>query len=177
MLKFLLLGLLAGAPKHGYELRQAVEDHFQGTWSLNAGQIYSTLDRLERDGLVASEVVHRDQAPDRRVCSITPEGRLELKRWLLEPVDAPVRLKDELFAKALVHRIAGDADGPDLVWRQRQVYLQAVAALTRVRQGGLDPTTRLLVDGAILRLDADLQWLDLWEQLEDSEREDQGMAT
>lgn len=167
MLKYVLLGLLAASPRHGYQLKQAIEEHFHGAWPVNTGQVYTTLDRLERDGLVEREVVPQDLAPDRRVCSVTAAGRLELKTWLLEPVDGPVRLKDELFAKALVHRITGDRRGLDAVWKQREAHLQNMAALTRLLRPDLDPTTRLLLDGAILRLQADLEWLDRWERLEE----------
>lgn len=164
MLKYLILGLLEGRSRHGYELRQAITERFQGTWSINAGQIYTTLDRLERDGLIDREIVRTDLAPDRRVCSITEGGRAELKRWLVDPVDPPVRLKDELFAKALVHRTTGEGRTGEFIARQRDACLQALASLTRARRDRtLEPTTRLLLDGAVLRLEADLKWLDLWE--------------
>ncbi len=165
MLKYLLLAFLSERDQHGYDLKAAIDEHFHGTWNVNAGQIYSTLDRLERDGLVTRSTVHQDQGPDRRMCSITADGRLELKRWLLEPVDGPVQLRDELFTKALVHHLAGDRT-LDAIWQQRDTHLKTMAGLRRIRGEGLDPTTQLLVDGVLLRLEADLKWLDLWERME-----------
>jgi DNA-binding PadR family transcriptional regulator len=163
MLRFLILGLLSVAPRHGYELKQAIEDHFGGTWPINPGQIYTTLDRLERDGFVERTVVTQDVAPDRHVCSVTEAGRAELKVWLGEPVEPVVRVKDELFAKAVVARIADNGAATDLIWRQRDLALRAMGAITRARDDA-DPTSRLLLDGALLRLEADLAWLDRWEE-------------
>src|SRR2546421_3535635 len=109
MLGYALLGLLAVAPRHGYELKAAFEGLLGGTWSLNIGQVYTTLSRLERDGLVESEVVAQDAFPDRKVYSLTELGEKELDRWLGAASPGAVRLKDEFVLKILVHAIvAGD---------------------------------------------------------------------
>src|SRR5688572_17189694 len=97
MIKFVLLALLSTRRRHGYELKQEFEARFAGTWPLNIGQVYTTLARMERDGLVESEIVPQEVVPDRRVYAITEDGRRDLKQWLVDPVDGPVRLKDELF--------------------------------------------------------------------------------
>src|SRR5437870_4462930 len=102
MVKFVLLALLGVRRRHGYELKVAFEELTGGTSPVNEGQVYSTLSRLERDGLVASALLEQELLPNRRIYELTAEGRLALKRWLAEPGDEPVRLKEDWFVKVLV---------------------------------------------------------------------------
>ncbi len=165
MLKYALLGLLAQAARHGYDLKNAFEAMLGGTWPLNIGQVYTTLARLERDGLVESQVVPQDLLPDRKVYSLTGAGREELARWLAEPTTGSIRLKDEFFLKLLAHQLAGSDGSLALIWKQRQVYMQTLAQLTALRTDpSLELATALLVEGAILHVEADLGWLDLCEE-------------
>jgi DNA-binding PadR family transcriptional regulator len=165
MLKHMLLGLLKQEPRHGYDLKSAFETLLGGTWPLNIGQIYTTLARLERDELVESETVPQDLLPDRKVYTITHAGQEELDRWLTEPASESIRLKNEFFIKLLVHRLVGSDDFNTLIWKQRQVNMQTLAELTSLRSDtSLDPVTNLLIEGAILQVEADLNWLDLCEQ-------------
>lgn len=165
MIKFLLLGLLAGRSRHGYELKSAFEDLFGGTWPLNPGQVYMTLSKLEDEGLVTSEVVEQELLPDRRIYRVTEEGRAELKRWTSEAADGPIRIRDEMVTKVLT-AISSDATQPlDLIWAQRRNHLQAIAQLRdRKNDAEMTPATRLVLEGAILRAEADLRWLDLVEE-------------
>jgi DNA-binding PadR family transcriptional regulator len=164
MLRYLLLALLADRPRYGYELKTAFEELLGGTWTLNIGQIYSTLGRLEEDALVICEVVQQDLLPDRKVYSLTETGHKELQRWLEEDIDSPVRLRDEFFFKGVVQALAGAVDAEQLIWKQREARLAAMGELTRMRASAdIEPATALLLDGAILRLQADLRWLDLYE--------------
>jgi DNA-binding PadR family transcriptional regulator len=165
MLKHALLGLLAQEPRHGYDLKNAFEAMLGGTWPLNIGQVYTTLARLERDGLVESQVVPQDLLPDRKVYSLTRAGREELECWLAEATAGSIRLKDEFFVKLLVHQLVGSDGLLALVWKQRQVYMQTLAQLTALHADpSLEPATGLLVEGAILHVEADLEWLDLCEE-------------
>lgn len=165
MLRFLLLALLEREPRHGYDLKAVFEEFLGGTWPLNIGQVYTALARLEQDGLVSCEVVAQDLLPDRKVYSLTEEGRQELKRWTEEPADGPVRLRDELFLKVMARSLLRRDDPLSLVWRQRDSHMQALAQLLAMRDDpSLHPSTALLLDGAILRTEADLKWLDLCEE-------------
>jgi DNA-binding PadR family transcriptional regulator len=170
-----LLALLADGREHGYELKQAVEQTFGGTWPpLNIGQIYTTLGRLERDGLVQSEHVSQEGRPDKRVYTLTDAGRAELREWIEAPV-AGARLKDEFFTKLVLARLPGVArlngasDPLALINRQRREYLgmlrQLNLALLREEEDhGRGTSAALLIEGAILHLEADLKWLDVCEQ-------------
>ena len=165
MLKFALLGLLAQEPRHGYDLKNAFETTLGGTWPLNIGQVYTTLSRLERDELVESQVVPQELLPDRKVYALTEAGQEELDRWLVEPTKGSIRLKDEFFIKLLVHQLVASDGAVALIWKQRQVYMQKLAQLTALRSDPvLNPTTALLVEGAILHVEADLEWLNLCEE-------------
>ncbi|MHB1910615.1 MAG: PadR family transcriptional regulator [Acidimicrobiales bacterium] len=165
MLKYVLLGLLAGRPRHGYELKSVFEDLLAGTWALNVAQIYTALARLDDDGLVACEKVPQEQVPDRKVYSLTPSGQAELARWAKEPVVGAVSVRDEFVLKIMVATMAEGADPKGLVWAQRDVSLKALADLIRLRdQSELALPTAMLVDAAVLRVRADLEWLDACEQ-------------
>jgi DNA-binding PadR family transcriptional regulator len=165
MLKHMLLALLSLEPRHGYDLKNAFETLLGGTWPLNIGQVYTTLSRLERDDLVESEVVPQELLPDRKVYAITEKGREALAQWLRQPASDSIRLKDEFFIKLLVHQLVGSKDALPLIRKQVQVYMQKTAQLISLRSdASLDPATILLIDGAILHLEADLRWLDLCEE-------------
>ena len=87
-----LLALLAAGPAHGYELKQALEQRFGAVLPpLNSGQIYTTLARLQRDGLVEDDAVEQDGRPNKRVYRVTAAGRDELERWVAEPTSSCAR--------------------------------------------------------------------------------------
>jgi DNA-binding PadR family transcriptional regulator len=161
MLKYLLLALLAKAPHHGYELKQSFEDLLGGTWLLNIGQVYTTLGRLEEDGLIEPTVVRQDLLPDRKVYSLTHLGEKELRRWLEEPVVGLIRLREEVFLKIVAQGIADPAAARALIASQRHEYLEASGQIARRRaEPELPAATGLILDGLLHRLEADLLWLD-----------------
>jgi DNA-binding PadR family transcriptional regulator len=149
-----LLALLAKEPAHGYELKLALEQTFgQAYPSPNIGQIYVTLKRLEQDGLVRSEDVEQTTRPNKRVYELTPAGREALRAWVGEPSDGP-RVRDEFFIKLILAPMAGLADRMELMNSQRRHYLGIMAEADPA-----DAPARLLIEGAILHLQADLDWL------------------
>ena len=164
-MRFPLLALLASGPAHGYELKQALERRFGSVLPpLNAGQIYTTLSRLERDGLVEDDAVAQDGRPNKRVYRLTEAGRAELSGWV-QDATPQTRLKDDFFIKLVLARAAAIADPLELIDRQRAASLQALRQLDDVAaQANGDVTAALLVEGAALHLEADLKWLDLCEQ-------------
>ena len=131
--------------------------------ALNAGQIYTTLARLERDGLVVGQAVPGDTR-GKRVYELTEAGRAALAEWIELPVSGR-RLKDEFFMKFVVVASAHLAEPEQLINGQRREYLQSLRDLNAVLEAnGKGPTAELLVEGAILHLKADLEWLELIEQ-------------
>jgi len=159
----LFLALLAGDGVHGYELKQSLEQEFGDLLpALNAGQIYSTLARLERDGLVVGESVEGDSRR-KRVYELTEEGRAALDRWIAAPVPG-TRLKDEFFMKFAILASAGLAEPRALIDGQRREYMQSMRDLdAALAANGKGAAAELLVEGALLHLKADLEWLELIE--------------
>jgi DNA-binding PadR family transcriptional regulator len=160
----LFLALLSDEPAHGYELKQSLEQEFGDLLpALNAGQIYTTLARLERDGLVVGQTVPGDSR-GKREYELTDAGRAALSAWIELPVPG-TRLKDEFFMKLVVLASARLAEPTQLLDRQRREYLQSLRDLNALLEAnGKGPAAELLVEGAILHLKADLEWLELIEQ-------------
>jgi DNA-binding PadR family transcriptional regulator len=157
-----LLALLAKEPAHGYELKQALEQTFGRAWSPpNIGQVYVTLGRLERDGLVRSQDVEQTSRPNKKVYELTAAGREELATWAREPSDGP-RVRDEFFMKLALAPLAGVTDRTALINQQRRHYLNAMRELSHL-VATTDRSNRLallLIEGAMLHLQADLDWLE-----------------
>ena len=160
--RFGLLALLDEAPRHGYNLKTAFEQRTGGSWLLNIGQVYTTIQRLERDGFVEAA----GGEDDRREYRITPSGRDELAGWFDNPVvpDAPAR--DELTIKVLLAVAAGDIDVTALLQRQRRASIEQLQAYTR-RKAQADPARDvaflILLDALIFRTEAEVRWLDACE--------------
>ena len=166
-MRYAFLALLAKQPAHGYELKQALDSTFGPGWPpLNFGQIYTTLSRLERDGLVRSQDVHQEGRPDKRVYELTQEGRQALQEWV-DTSTTGTHIKDDFFMKVVLARLSGIAEPATLIERQRKEYLQAIKDMDNLitnQSPEDDPAALLLVEGAILHLRADLKWLDLIEE-------------
>ncbi len=156
-----LLALLAKEPAHGYELKQALEQTFGSAYpSPNIGQIYVTLGRLEKDGLVRAVDVEQSNRPNKKVYYLTAEGRDVLTEWVEEPTEGP-RVRDEFFMKLVLAPLTGISDRMALINRQRRHYLALMRDLNDLLER-TDPRNRvatLLIEGAMLHLQADLDWL------------------
>ena len=160
-----LLALLAKEPAHGYQLKTLLERTFGEAYpSPNIGQIYVTLQRLAKDGLVSCQEVVQTSRPTKRVYELTPEGRDALATWLDEPSDGP-RIRDDFFMKLALGPLAGASDRMALINRQRRHYLNLMRGLSGMAQEpGYGKIPRLLIEGAMLHLQADLDWLERCQQ-------------
>lgn len=160
-----LLALLAKEPAHGYELKMLLEQTFgQAYPSPNIGQIYVTLQRLERDGLVRSQDVVQATRPNKRVYELTPAGRDALAAWVEAPSEGP-RVRDEFFMKLVLSPLAGATDRLGLINRQRRHYLSVMRGLSDLAESAEGSSvSRLLIEGAMLHLQADLDWLERCQQ-------------
>ncbi|HEY7144451.1 MAG TPA: PadR family transcriptional regulator [Streptosporangiaceae bacterium] len=157
-----LLALLAKEPAHGYELKSQLEQIFGEAYPPpNVGQIYVTLQRLERDGLVRSQDVVQATRPNKRVYELTPAGRDALAAWADAPSEG-ARVRDDFFMKLALGPLAGVTDRMELINRQRRHYLKQMRSLTGLAssadRGSRIP--RLLIEGAMLHVQADLDWLE-----------------
>jgi len=169
-----LLALLAAGATHGYQLKRTFEDRFSAVWPpVNIGQIYSTLQRLERDGLVRSREVGQSGRPAKRVYELTAEGDAELRAWIGEP-SAGSRIRDDFVMKLILAPPAGLADPIELIDRQRTAYLLSMRDMNQAADEARgDADAELIVTRAVLHLEADLRWLDLCEsRFSEGERDD-----
>jgi DNA-binding PadR family transcriptional regulator len=156
-----LLGLLAGGARHGYELKRAHDERLPQAKPIAFGQVYATLGRLERDGLVEQSGQDRDGGPDRTSYALTSTGRARLDEWLtaIEP-PAPY-VTSTLFAKVMVSLLAaGEETATGYLVAQRAAHTARLRELTAVKTAR-DASVGDVVaaDYAIAHLDADLRWL------------------
>jgi DNA-binding PadR family transcriptional regulator len=160
-----MLALLAKEPVHGYELRQRLTRALGPIGEvLNPGQVYITLSRLERAGLVRSDQVAQAAAPDKKVYEVTPAGREQVASWLLDvswPKVAPVEFHLKLVAAAAT----GLADPVALIDAQRRDLLRRLRDVQRLSQeAATDDDAVLILEGTALRLQADIRWLETCER-------------
>ncbi len=160
-LKYGLLGLLAEEPLHGYEVKNRFEEMLGGTWEVNIGQVYTTLQRLERDGLVRPAGERGDRG--KLLYEVSDSGRKALNEWLAQPESGPQELREDIYVKLLLAaRVANGNLGP-LLSRQKRAYLQRLRDLNqleaRAKKDGRTDLARL-VRGALLHTEADIKWID-----------------
>ncbi len=155
-----LLALLSEGPKYGLQLRQEFEARTGEVWPLNVGQVYTTLQRLERDGLVESDD-NADDGPQKSF-HITEEGADELSAWLHTPPDFSSPPRDELVIKVLVALELPGIDVHDVVQVHRRYLVELMQQWTRLKEdeSRLDLNFALVVDAELFRLDSLIRWLD-----------------
>jgi DNA-binding PadR family transcriptional regulator len=156
-----LLALLAKEASHGYELRARLQLALGPlAEALNAGQVYVTLNRLEKAGLVISERVGQTDRPDRKVYELTAAGRARVEEWLGD-TSWPKPALAESRRKRVAAAAAGLTDPVRLVDAQRHALLAGLAAAQRAALAEPDGSVAgLLLEGVVLRLQADLRWLE-----------------
>jgi DNA-binding PadR family transcriptional regulator len=154
-----LLGLLEERPRHGYELKHLHDRLFGGGKELRFGQVYASLSRLLRDGLITVEAIERDEGPDRKLYAITAQGVARLEEWLLDPLDPTVYLRSEQFTKVVLALLSGRS-AEEILDAQRTIHLATMRALTKSKQRG-DVADALSADFALFHLEADLRWIEL----------------
>jgi DNA-binding PadR family transcriptional regulator len=160
---FALLGLIERKPCYGYELKQAYERLFADTRPIRVGQLYATLQRLERDGTIVLDGEEPgDAGPDRKRFSITEEGRGELDAWLKAPEAPETFLQTTLFTKVVLAQLSA-RPAVELLDAQRALHLERMRELARIKRAG-SAIDALLADHALLHLEADIKWIDIAEQ-------------
>jgi DNA-binding PadR family transcriptional regulator len=164
-----LLGLLAQKPQNGYELRAAFEALIGGgeNWDVKPAQVYTTLERLESAGLVTKRASAGGKGGrGKGTYAVTAAGRASLREWFSQGVDSR-HVQDEFFVKLAVCLASGEAEPTALIQAQRVHLLRQLHEATAIRDS-YDPHAEmaqiLLMDKAMMHLEADLRWLDITEQ-------------
>src|ERR1700757_2204649 len=149
-----LLALLSEGPKYGLQLRQEFEARTGEVWPLNVRQVYTTLQRLERGGLVASD--GGEDSPQKGF-RITEEGEAELAAWLRTPPDLSSPPRDEMVIKILIAARLPGVDVHEVVQAHRRYLVQLMQEWTRLKEyaAGRDLGFGLAVDAELFRLDSD----------------------
>lgn len=154
-----LLGLLEAGPSHGYDLKRSYDERFGPSRPLQYGQVYATLSRLLRNGLIEVDGVEAGGGPDRKRYAITDAGITDVADWLAVPEKPEPYLQNVLFTKVVLALLSG-RDAAGVLDAQRTAHLQLMRELTRRKAGG-DLADALICDHALFHLEADLRWLDL----------------
>ena len=156
-----LLALVSQRPAGVYRLKQAFEDRTGGAWPLNIGQVYQTMQRLERDGLVTSHA-ETNAGRDSEVFVLTDGGRAELETWWNQPVARDRAERDELVMKLAVAATDPSADISSLIQHQRRATMQTLRDLTRLKSSADESELawKLNLERHIFDLESELRWLD-----------------
>jgi DNA-binding PadR family transcriptional regulator len=162
-----LLALLSEGPKYGLQLREEFEARTGEVWPLNVGQVYTTLQRLERDGLVESDDAAQDgrEKTPQKAFRITAGGRQELAGWLRTPPDLSAPPRDELVMKLLVAVRVPGTDVAEVIQVHRRYLVELMQQWTRIKEAEVngpesDLSLALVVDAELFRLDSVIRWLD-----------------
>lgn len=161
-----LLALLQDQPRYGYQLRVEFENRTGAAWPLNIGQVYTTLDRLERDALVARD---GDDGNGHVVYSITAAGRAEIQDWFAAPVERNNPPRNELAIKLALAVTVPGVDAQAIIHSQRLASVRALQDYTKARRDSAsnyraaDTAWLLVLDSLIFQTEAEVRWLDLCE--------------
>jgi DNA-binding PadR family transcriptional regulator len=155
-----LLALLSEGPKYGLQLRQEFEAGTGDVWPLNVGQVYTTLQRLERDGLVESD--DTEETGPQKGFRITEAGEQELSSWLHTPPDLSLPPRDELVIKVLVALRVPGVDIREVIQVHRRYVIEVMQQWTHLKENeaDFDLNFALVVDAELYRLDGVVRWLD-----------------
>jgi DNA-binding PadR family transcriptional regulator len=155
-----LLALLSEGPKYGLQLRQEFEARTGEVWPLNVGQVYTTLQRLERDGLVESD--DTEEPGPQRSFRISEKGRAELATWLTTPPAEEAPPRDELVIKVLVALRVPGVEVAAILQAHRRRLVETMHRYTRLKQDAAEDDIGLLLvaDAELFRLEAIVRWLD-----------------
>jgi DNA-binding PadR family transcriptional regulator len=158
-----MLALLSEGPKYGLQLREEFEARTGEVWPLNVGQVYTTLQRLERDRMVESDTGSPDGP--QKAYQITDAGRGELDTWLRTPPDLSSPPRDELVMKVLVALRVPGARVADIIQAHRRYLVQLMQQWTHIKEDSdpADLNLGLAVDAELFRLDSVVRWLDAAE--------------
>lgn len=158
-----LLAILDQGPCYGYQLRAEFDRRTGSTWPLNVGQIYNTLDRLERDSLVTKAETDAD---GHAYFEITAAGRKQVREWLSSPVARAGAARDELAIKLAIAVTLPGVDIASVIQIQRGATLRTLQELTRTKNATSNPESSeelawlLVVDSLIFQAEAEVRWLD-----------------
>ncbi|MDX3453853.1 PadR family transcriptional regulator [Streptomyces sp. ME02-8801-2C] len=154
-----LLGLLEAGPCHGYDLKRAFDEKFGHDRPLHYGQVYSTMSRLLKNGLVEVDGIEANGGPERKRYAITGAGVTDVEQWLATPEKPEDHLQSTLYTKVVLALLTR-RDAAEVLDTQRSEHLRSMRIFTERKRKG-DLADQLICDHALFHLEADLRWLEL----------------
>ncbi len=163
--KHIFLAILSQHPMHGYELKNMFEKIVSEQWQLNFGQVYTTLTRMERDGLVTAEEIRQEEKPDKKTYNLTAEGYNQLSRWLEQKPDWNV-FHDELSFQLAAFELI-DRDKASSLLEEYRVYLVKLIKELIEKKAEIKDENSLMIwifERNIGRAEADLKWVESYRK-------------
>ena len=163
-LRYAVLGIIQNKPQHGYEIKQAIEESFGDMWNVSYGQLYPTLKNLTEKGYVTKHKEQGQKSIEKNVYKITDTGRILLQKWLDEiPKKINISGKDEFSLLILLFMLEGKKEKQyEAVEKQRKYFVEIKNKYSELYNNakGPDFARKLLLRRIILRVEAELMWLE-----------------
>lgn len=163
--KYAILGILNQSPMHGYEIKKEFEQSVSYIWSINIGQLYTLLKKMEGDKVIAKREVHQDNKRDKTVYEITDAGRYELQEWLSTPV-LNRQTKDEFYLKMMFLTQVDKEKARRYVDEQikaMEKQSETYKAVEIDHGERMDKFMSLLLEASIMHFEVDIKWLKLYK--------------
>jgi len=154
-----MLGLLEAGPSHGYDLKREYDETFGIDRPVAYGQVYASLLRLLKHGLVTVDAIEPGDGPERKRYAITEDGVADVEAWLAQPEKPDLYLQSTLYTKVVLALRSGRS-AVEVLDTQRAEHLRLMRELTRRKTVGR-LADQLICDHALFHLEADLRWLEL----------------
>lgn len=163
--KHIFLALLSKKPMHGYDIKNAFEELLSGQWSLNFGQVYTTLTRLERDGLVEIEEIKSEDKTEKKIYRLTENGQEQLDQWLKQEAEWSV-FQDEISFQISAYELIDRDKASELLKNYQNYLLQLIGELVQKKKAVNDENslTTWIFERNIMKAEADLKWVELYLQ-------------
>lgn len=163
--KHIFLALLSKKPMHGYDMKNAFEELLSGQWSLNFGQVYTTLTRLERDGLVEIEEIKSEDKTEKKIYRLTENGQEQLDQWLKQEAEWSV-FQDEISFQISAYELIDRDKASELLKNYQNYLLQLIGELVQKKKAVNDANslTTWIFERNIMKAEADLKWVELYLQ-------------
>lgn len=164
--KHAILGLLNQRPMHGYELKKEFEKSVSFIWSINIGQLYTLLKKLEEEKEIVKETVSQENRPDKQVYEITDKGRKELQEWLATPVIMR-QIRDEFYLKMMFLPQVEKEAAERFIDEQMEFIEEQLEEFNKIKNTNIENRNKfmgVLIEASIMHFQADVQWLKLYKE-------------